>query len=73
MRVKHDRHTVLDMKRRLTKPAARIWNFRLNRPDHELMVLAASREEITQADFMRRALRERAARVLQLEERERSA
>jgi uncharacterized protein (DUF1778 family) len=51
--------------RRATKPAARIWNIRLARRDRELLYLAASREEITQADFVRLALRERAARVLQ--------
>ena len=53
------------MERRVTKPAARLWNLRLARRDRELLFLAASREETTQADFMRRALRERAGRVLQ--------
>jgi uncharacterized protein (DUF1778 family) len=53
------------LKRRATKPAARIWNLRLDRRDRELLYLAASREEITQADFVRQALRERAGRVLQ--------
>jgi uncharacterized protein (DUF1778 family) len=50
--------------RRVTKPAARIWNIRLARRDRDLLYLAAAREEITQSDFVRLALRERAARVL---------
>jgi uncharacterized protein (DUF1778 family) len=50
--------------RRVTKPAARMWNIRLHRRDRELLYLAASREEVSQADFMRFALRERAAKVL---------
>jgi hypothetical protein len=50
--------------RRATKPAAKIWNVRLARRDRELLFLAASREEVTQADFVRLAMRERAARVL---------
>jgi hypothetical protein len=51
-------------RRRATRPAARIWNVRLARRDRELLFLAASREEVTQADFVRLALRERASRVL---------
>ena len=58
------------MERRVTKPAARIWNIRLARRDRELLFLAASREEITQADFVRRSIRERARRVLQGGDRE---
>ena len=58
------------MERRTTKPAARIWNIRLARPDRELLFLAADREEITQADFVRLSIRERARRVLQREDRE---
>jgi uncharacterized protein (DUF1778 family) len=58
------------MERRTTKVAARIWNIRLARADRELLFLAADREEITQADFVRLALRERAHRVLQREDRE---
>jgi uncharacterized protein (DUF1778 family) len=42
-----------------------MWNIRMARRDRELLYLAASREEITQADFVRLAIRERAARVLQ--------
>jgi uncharacterized protein (DUF1778 family) len=53
------------MERRVTKPAARIWNIRLARSDRELLFLAADREEITQADFVRLSIRERARRVLQ--------
>jgi uncharacterized protein (DUF1778 family) len=56
--------------RRVTKPAARIWNIRLARRDRELLFLAASHEEITQADFVRFSIRERASRVLQVGERE---
>ena len=51
--------------RRVTKPRARIWNIRLGRRDRELLFVAAAREEVTQSDFMRFALRERATRVLQ--------
>jgi uncharacterized protein (DUF1778 family) len=58
------------MERRVTKPAARIWNIRLARRDRELLFLAASREEITQADFVRLSIRERATRVLQAGDRE---
>jgi len=54
----------------VTKPAARIWNIRLARRDRELLFLAASREEITQADFVRLSIRERATRVLQVGDRE---
>jgi uncharacterized protein (DUF1778 family) len=61
----YDDHIMTTLKRRATKPAARIWNLRLDRRDRELLFLAASREEITQADFVRLALRERARRVLQ--------
>jgi len=46
-------------------PRARIWNMRLAHQDRELLFLAALREQVSQADFVRRALRERAARVLQ--------
>jgi uncharacterized protein (DUF1778 family) len=56
--------------RRITKPAARIWNVRLARRDRELLFLAASREEITQADFVRLSIRERATRVLKVGDRE---
>ena len=55
--------------RRMTKPAARMWNLRLARRDRELLFLAAAREEVSQADFVRFALRERATRVLQNGER----
>jgi uncharacterized protein (DUF1778 family) len=41
-----------------------MWNLRLARRDRELLFLAASREEVTQSDFVRLALRERADRVL---------
>jgi uncharacterized protein (DUF1778 family) len=58
------------IERRVTKPAARIWNIRLERRDRELLFLAASREEITQADFVRRSIRERATRVLRVGDRE---
>jgi hypothetical protein len=55
--------------RRVTKPVARMWNVRLARRDRELLFLAAAREEISQADFVRFALRERATRILQGGER----
>ena len=55
------------IERRVTKPAARIWNLRLARRDRELLYLAAAREEVTQSDFVRLALRERADRVLRRE------
>jgi uncharacterized protein (DUF1778 family) len=50
---------------RWTKPRARMWNIRLAHHDRELLFLAAVREQVSQADFVRAALRERAARVLQ--------
>ena len=52
--------------RRVTKAPARVWNIRLARRDRELLFLAASREECSQADFVRWAIRERAGRVLQV-------
>ena len=58
------------MERRTTKHAARMWNVRLHRPDRELLFLAADREEISQAEFVRLSIRERARRVLQGEARE---
>jgi uncharacterized protein (DUF1778 family) len=53
--------------RRLSKSPKTLWNVRLERRDRELLFLAASREEISQSDFLRRALRERAERVLRSE------
>ena len=50
---------------RRTKPRARIWNIRLAHQDRELLFLAALREQVSQADFVRAAVRERAARLLQ--------
>ena len=47
-----------------------MWNVRLHRPDRELLFLAADREEISQAEFVRLSIRERARRVLQGEDRE---
>jgi uncharacterized protein (DUF1778 family) len=48
-----------------TRSRAKPWSLRLARRDRELLYLAAAREEITQSDFIRIAVRERAARVLQ--------
>jgi uncharacterized protein (DUF1778 family) len=57
---------VAKLRRRVTtKPAAKPWSLRLQRRDRELLFLAAAREEVTQSDFIRLAVRERAARVLQ--------
>jgi predicted HicB family RNase H-like nuclease len=42
----------------------RFTSVRLPARDHELVFLAARREEISQSEFIRRALRERAERVL---------
>ena len=50
---------------RRTKPRKTPWSLRLARRDRELLFLAATREEVTQSDFIRLAVRERAARVLQ--------
>jgi uncharacterized protein (DUF1778 family) len=50
--------------RRLTKRAKQMWNVRLERRDLDLLFIAASREEISQSEFVRLALRERARRVL---------
>jgi len=50
---------------RRTKPRARIWNIRLAPQDRELLFLAALREQVSQSDFVRAAVRERAARLLQ--------
>jgi uncharacterized protein (DUF1778 family) len=52
--------------RRTKVPLARIWNTRLANRDREqlLLFLAAACEQVSLADFMRAALRERAARVL---------
>jgi uncharacterized protein (DUF1778 family) len=56
--------------RRATKGPTRIWNVRLGRRDRELLFLAASREEVSQADFVRFSIRERATRVLRVGEHE---
>lgn len=50
-----------------TRPRAKPWSLRLARRDRELLYLAAAREEVTQSDFIRVAVRERAARVLRNE------
>jgi uncharacterized protein (DUF1778 family) len=50
---------------RITKPRKTPWSLRLARRDRELLFLAAAREEVTQSDFIRFAVRERAARILQ--------
>ena len=50
---------------RWTKPRARMWSIRLAHDDRELLFLAAVREQVSQADFVRASVRERAARVLQ--------
>lgn len=50
--------------RRLTKVAARPTSWRLARRDKELIFLAAAREEISQTEFVRLAIRDRAQRVL---------
>jgi len=49
---------------RTTRPRSKPWTLRLERRDRELLFLAAAREEITQSQFMRLAVRDRAARVL---------
>jgi uncharacterized protein (DUF1778 family) len=50
---------------RITRRRKTPWSLRLARRDRELLYLAAAREEISQSDFVRLAMRERAARVLQ--------
>jgi uncharacterized protein (DUF1778 family) len=47
-----------------TRRRAKPWSLRLAPRDRELLFLAASREEISQSDFIRLAVRDRAARVL---------
>jgi len=47
-----------------TRPASKPWSLRLGRRDRELLFLAASREELTQSEFIRLAVRDRASRVL---------
>lgn len=66
MRVKHAVATILGMKteRITTRPASKPWSLRLARRDRELLYLAAAREEISQSEFIRLAVRARAARVL---------
>ncbi len=48
-----------------TRPRAKPWSLRLTRRDRELLYLAAVREEVSQSDFVRLAVRDRAARVLE--------
>ena len=47
-----------------TRPRSKPWSLRLARRDRELLYLAAAREEVTQSEFIRLAVRDRAARVL---------
>ena len=49
-----------------TRPRAKPWSLRLAPPDRELLYRAALREAISQSDFIRAAVRERAHRVLAL-------
>jgi uncharacterized protein (DUF1778 family) len=49
---------------RRTRPRSKPWSLRLARRDRELLYLAAMREEVTQSDFIRVAVRARAAQVL---------
>jgi uncharacterized protein (DUF1778 family) len=51
--------------RMTTRPRSKPWSLRLARRDRELLFLAAAREEVTQSDFIRLAVRDRASRVLQ--------
>ena len=50
--------------RMTTRPRSKPWSLRLARRDRELLYLAAGREEITQSEFIRLAVRDRATRVL---------
>jgi uncharacterized protein (DUF1778 family) len=50
--------------RRVTKSPSQMWCFRLTKRDRELLYMAAAREDVSQSDFVRKAVRERAARVL---------
>lgn len=47
-----------------TRPRSKPWSLRLARRDRELLYLAAGREEITQSEFIRLAVRDRASKVL---------
>jgi uncharacterized protein (DUF1778 family) len=51
--------------RRLTKKPQVVTTVRLLARDRDLMYLAASREGVSQSEFLRVAVRERAERVLQ--------
>jgi len=51
-------------KRVFTKKAMEMRSFRLKHQDVELLQQAASREEISQSEFVRLALRDRAVRVV---------
>jgi hypothetical protein len=52
-----------------TKPAAKPWSLRLQRRDRDLLSIAAAREEVTQSEFLRRAMRDRAALLDRIEPR----
>ena len=45
-----------------------MWALRLAQRDRDVLFLAASREDVTQSEFVRRAIHERAVRVLAAEQ-----
>jgi uncharacterized protein (DUF1778 family) len=51
-----------------TKKPMALSSFRLPAKDAELLRLAATREDISQSEFLRKAIRERSRRVLLSEE-----
>ena len=55
---------VVCMTKAHTAKPMQLWSIRLRKNDIELLRQAASREEISQSEFLRLALRERGVRVI---------
>jgi len=55
---------IVDTKRTLTKEAMRLTSVRVPRREAELWLVAAGREKISRSEFLRRAINDRAKKIL---------